>query len=323
MMEDKKILIIGGTGSWGVNLIRHLLKTDAAQINVLARNEHNLVSLRRLFPDQRIQPLLGDIRDKSQLMQACEGMDILFHLAALKHVPVCEQMPTEAILTNVLGTQNVIDCAMRCNVEKVIYTSTDKAISPHCTYGCTKLLGEKLILSANTRSKRTKFIVFRSGNLLGSSGSVIPLFQQQIADFGCVSLTDQRMNRFFIPCLQAAELLVEAAVRGAGGEVFLPRMDALSIHDIAKYLLNKSGLDETKIRITGIRAGETLSETMVSAEESKSLYQISDALYALVGEDNHAWVANSFVKTGNYTSNSGDAVLPYEKACAFLSAANL
>lgn len=322
MMKNKKILIIGGTGSWGLDLLEYLLKTEAAQIKVLSRNEHNLVSLCRQFPDKRVQPLLGDIRDKSHLMQACEGMELIFHLAALKHVPICEQMPTEAILTNVVGTQNVIDCAIQCNVEKVIYTSTDKAIKPHCTYGCTKLLGEKLILSANTRSKTTKFLVFRSGNLLGSSGSVIPLFKRQIAESGYVSLTDQRMNRFFIYSTQAAKLLVEAAAQGAGGEVFLPRMDALSIHDIAKYLLKKSGLSEAQIKITGIRPGEALSEAMVTAEEHKSLYQINDTLYALV-EDNHLWTADSLTKTENYRPYSEDAILPYEQACKFLKAANI
>lgn len=323
MMENKKIVIVGGTGSWGLNLLEHLLKTDAVQIKVLARNEHNLVTLCRQFSDKRIQPLLCDIRDKTHLMQACEGMDILFHLAALKHVPVCEQMPTEAILTNVIGTQNVIDCAIRRNVEKVIYASTDKAVTPHCTYGCTKRLGEKLILAANARSQTTKFMVFRSGNLLGSSGSVIPLFKQQIAESGCVSLTDGRMNRFFIPRVQAAQLLAEAVVQGAGGEVFLPRMDALSIHDVAKYLLEKRGLGEAQIKISGIRPGETLDETMMTAEEHQSLCQISDRLYAVVGGGNRPWSANSFVKANNYTPCSKDAVLPYEQACAFLNAANI
>lgn len=323
MTKNKNILIIGATGTWGLALLEQLLKTESAQIKVLARNEHNLVSLRQQFPDKRVQPFLGDIRDKKRLLQACEGVDIVFHLAALKHVPVCEELPAEAILTNVIGTQNVIDCAIRCNVKKVLYSSTDKAISPHCTYGCTKLLGEKLILSANAQSKTTKFIVFRSGNLLGSSGSVLPLFQRQIETHGCVYLTDRRMNRFFIPVLQAAKLLIEAAVRGAGGEVFLPRMDALSIHDLAKYLLEKNGLTEAQVHITGIRPGETLSETMVTTEETKSLYQIDDRLYAFIGEDNHAWAANGFVKAGNYQPCSVDAVLPYEQACAFLSAAHI
>lgn len=320
MLNDKKILIIGGTGTWGTALLEKLLETDAAQIKVLARNEHNLVSLRQHFKDNRVIPVLGDIRDKNSLMFACQDVDILFHLAALKHVPVCEELPTEAILTNVAGTQHVIECANACHVEKVVYTSTDKAVSPHCTYGCTKLLGEKLILSANTKTSATNFIVFRSGNLLGSSGSVVPLFRWQIETEGCVRLTDERMSRFFIPISQAAELLIESAVRGTGGEVFLPRMNALSIRDIAKYLLEKSGLDESHIRVTGIRPGEALSETMATEEESKSLCLVSGALCAIVEQGAPLHAANAYA---NYQVHSANAALPWEQARAFLSAANI
>lgn len=322
-MKDKNILIIGGTGTWGRALLEQLLKTEVSQIKVLARNEHNLVSLRRQFPDKRVLPILGDIRDRTHLTRACEGADVLFHLAALKHVPVCEQMPTEAILTNVTGTQNVIDCATLCGVKKVVYTSTDKAVSPNCTYGCTKLLGEKLILSADARGGDTRFIVFRSGNLLGSSGSVIPLFKDQIEQSMNISLTDTRMNRFFITPSKAAEQLLETALRGEGGEVFLPRMDSLLIRDIAKYLLQKNGLDEDRINVTGIRPGEALSEAMISATESRRLFQQSDELFALIGPDSRVQDRGTLMKAESYMAHSGDAVLPYELASAFLAAAGV
>lgn len=322
-MQNKRILIIGGTGSWGTALLSQLLKTDVSNIKLFSRNESNMVAQKQRFSDERVQAVLGDIRDQPRLMQACKDTDIIFHLAAVKHVPICEQMPTEAILTNVTGTQNVIDCALRNHVEKVIYASTDKAISPHCTYGCTKLLGEKLILSADAQTKETKFIVFRSGNLLGSSGSVIPVFKRQIAQSKCISLTDRRMNRFFIPVDQAASLLIEAAVRGAGGEVFLPRMDSISICDIAKYLLEQQGLDESHIQVTGIRPGEQLNENMVTSEESKSIYQINPELYTLIEHDEHSWAANGFVGPASYSYRSEDAILPYEQARQFLMAANI
>lgn len=322
-MINKKILIVGATGSWGMALLERLLQTDTAQIKVLARNEHNMVSLQRAFPNKRVTPVIGDIRDRARLSQACTDVNIVFHMAAMKHVPVCEEMPTEAIATNVVGTQNVIDCAIAQGVDKVVYTSTDKAVTPHCTYGCTKLLGEKLILAANTQANRTKFIVFRSGNLLGSSGSVIPLFRRQIDEQQRICLTDERMSRFFIPIAQAAELLLEAAVRGAGGEVFLPRMDALLISDIARYLLEKSGINKNQMDIIGIRTGETLSESMVTDEEGGALYQLSDRLHAFIGGDSHGWVANGFVKTGEYISNSHDAILSYAQTCEFLSAAGI
>lgn len=323
MLENKKILIVGATGSWGMALLELLLKTEAAQIKALARNEHNMVSLQQKFGDKRVSPIIGDIRDRGRLSQACSDVDIVFHLAAMKHVPICEQMPTEAVTTNVAGTMNLIECAISRGVEKVIYVSTDKAVTPHCTYGCTKLLGEKLILSANTQRSTTKFIVFRSGNLLGSSGSVIPLFRRQIDEAQHIFLTDERMSRFFIPIVQAAELLLEAALRGAGGEVFLPRMDALFIRDIAQYLLEKKGLDKAQIEITGIRPGETLNESMVTEEERTALYQISDMLYAFIGADHHAWAANDFVRSGNYKSASEDAALSYEQTRAFLNAAGI
>lgn len=322
-MQNKRILIIGGTGSWGTALLSNLLKTGASQIKLFSRNEANMVAQKQRFPDARVQTILGDIRDTSRLLQACEDTDIIFHLAAVKHVPICEQMPTEAILTNVTGTQHVIDCAIRSHVEKVIYTSTDKAISPHCTYGCTKLLGEKLILSADAQTTKTKFIVFRSGNLLGSSGSVIPVFKRQIAHSKCISLTDKRMNRFFISIDQAAALLIEAATRGAGGEIFLPRMDSISIHDIAKYLLQQQGLDESHIKITGMRPGEQLNERMVTSEESKSIYQINQQLFTLLEKDGHSWAANGFVESGSYSYCSQDTVLPYKQACEFLEAAHI
>lgn len=322
-MKNKKILIVGGTGSWGIAILERLLKTGAAQIKVLARNEHNMVLLQQKFPDKRVIPVIGDIRDKVRLEHACADVDIVFHLAAMKHVPVCEQMPTEAVATNVIGTQNLIDCAISRGVEKVIYVSTDKAVAPNCTYGCTKLLGEKLILSANTQTNQTKFIVFRSGNLLGSSGSVIPLFQRQINETQHICLTDARMSRFFIPIEQAAGLLLEAVSRGAGGEVFLPNMEALRIRDIAQYLLEKNGLDKTQIEMIGIRPGETLSESMVTQEEREALYQVNGTLYALITADSHAWVANGFVQTGTYQSHSEEAVLSYEQTGGFLTAAGI
>lgn len=322
-MENKRILITGATGSWGIALLERLLETGVAQIKVLARNEHNMVLLQQRFKDKRVIPVIGDIRDKVRLAQACVNVDIVFHLAAMKHVPVCEQMPTEAVATNVTGTQNLIDCAISHGVEKVIYVSTDKAITPNCTYGCTKLLGEKMILSANTQTNQTKFIVFRSGNLLGSSGSVIPLFQRQINETQRICLTDERMSRFFITIDQAVALLLESASRGAGGEVFLPNMEALRIRNIAEYLLEKNGLDKTRIETIGIRLGETLSESMVTEEECDALYQVNGMLYAFIGADNHAWVANGFVQTGMYKAHSEQTALSYEQTCRFLTSAGI
>lgn len=321
-MKDKRILLIGGTGSWGAELLEQLLKNQVAQIKLFSRNEHNMVTLRQEFQDERILIALGDIRDKERLMQACAKSDIIFHLAALKHVPICEQMPTEAVATNVVGTRNVIDCAIASGVEKVIYVSTDKAVSPDCVYGCTKLLGEKLILSANEESVATKFIVFRSGNLLASSGSVIPLFQQQIAQSQSVNLTARGMNRFFITTTKASNLLIEVAMHGVGGEIFLPNMGALSIYNIAKYLLAKNGLDETQIKIIGLRPGERLNEAMATEDESQSIFRLNETLSVLLAGD-MCKRSGLLERNGGYCFRSQDATLSYEETKRFLQSANI
>lgn len=323
MITEKRILLIGGTGSLGKELLKILLKTNAEQITVFSRNEYNLVKLKQQLPDERIQIMVGDIRDKNRLMYACRNIDIVFHLAALKHVPVCEQMPGEAILTNVSGTQFVAECAIQSGVKKVIYTSTDKAVTPQCAYGCTKLLGEKIILSANSQSDLTRFMVFRSGNLLGSSGSVIPLFQKQINESGIVWLTDRRMNRFFVTILQAAALLIEAAEIGKGGEIFLPRMDSLSIYDIAKYLLEKKQLDETHIKIMGMRPGEKLNESMASEEESRNICSINKQLFMLSQRNDRQKYETAENILSPYQFRSQDAILPYQQTCSFLASADI
>ena len=223
-------------------MIKELLKEDVAKIIVYARNEHQMVELSREFHNSKIEIIIGDIRDKNALLAASKNVDILYHLSALKHVPICEKMPYEAIETNIIGTKNVIDSAIENQIDKVIYVSTDKAVKPDCTYGSTKLLGEKLFLSANNIQIHTKFIVFRGGNLIGSAGSVIPLFERQISEKGVVTLTDERMCRFFISIQNASKLLIKISKRAVGGEIFIPYMPAIRIKDIAKYLLAKHKL---------------------------------------------------------------------------------
>lgn len=320
-LSGKTTLIVGGTGSWASGLTDLLLESGAAQVRICARGEARLVELNRQRPDGRVVYAIGDIRDKQRMLELSHGCDYIFLLAALKHVPVCETMPYEAVQTNVLGVQNIIDCAVANKVSKVVYTSTDKAVAPQCAYGCTKLLAEKLILAAN--KGETRFIVFRSGNLLGSSGSVIPLFARQIEQSGEVSLTDEAMSRFFISINKASELLLEASVRGAGGEIFLPKMPSLHIRDIARYMLEKSGLDKSCIRVTGLRPGEKLSELMATEAEHRQIFRVRDDLYMIEPRDRHGWVANSFVQKDEYHCSSREAVLEYEQAAGYLSAAGI
>lgn len=316
-MTNTNILITGGTGSWAGALVELLLKTEVQSIKLMARNEEKLVALRNRYADPRLQLCVGDIRSRERLLELTRGCDTVFHLAALKHVPVCEAAPSEALATNVEGTRNVIHSAVVNGVGKVVYASTDKAVSPQCTYGCTKLLGEKLMQAAHRAGVSTKFITLRSGNLLGSAGSVLPLFRSQIAENGQVTLTDERMNRFFLPIETAAELLLEAAEKGAGGEIFLPLMPSLRVADIAAYLLRQYSLDSSHIRLCGLRPGEKLNEQMVTENEREHIYRVSTKLCVIAPENRSAFAE----RLESYPLSSCDAVLNYENAAGFLQAA--
>lgn len=323
-MKNKTVLIIGGTGSWGRGLIKELMKEDIAKIKVFARNEFQMVNLLRQFDSPKMEIIIGDIRDEKALSCACRDVNFIFHLAALKHVPICEKMPYEAIETNVIGTKNVIDAAIENTVEKVIYVSTDKEVNADGTYGSTKLLGEKLILSANVLHHSTKFIVFRGGNLIGSTGSVIPLFERQIVEKGMVTLTDERMNRFFISIPKASRLLIKIANRAVGGEIFIPAMPSLYIKNIAKYLLSKHHLSEEHISVTGIRPGEKISEELISDIEKEYVYRFMEDLFLISKEDHHGWIANHIIeKCDDLSVISSEATLSYEKTVEFLEEAGV
>lgn len=323
-MEHKKILVTGGTGSWGHELIRELLKRNVGQIKVYSRNEFQIVKLQQTFQTPKLETVIGDIRDRTALQKVCSDCDIVFHLAALKHVPICEAMPVEAIATNVIGTRNVIDCAMDAQVEKMIYVSTDKAVDVSCTYGCTKLLGEKLMLAAQEQSRNTKFMIFRGGNLLSSAGSVVPLFKKQISEMGSITLTDNRMTRFFLSAEKASTLLCEAIERSAGGEIFLPVMPSLAIRDVARYLLQKNGLGEENIKIIGIRPGEKLHEQMLEENEVDKVFRLTDDLVIVSHRDIHGWAANGFIqKSDDYPYQSEKAMLTYDQTEKFLRTANI
>lgn len=223
----------------------------------------------RLFEDPRLTFRIGDIRDLDALTKAMHGIDYVFHLAALKHVPVCEEQPYEALKTNVLGTQNVIEAATANMVKRVIYISTDKAANPSNFYGMTKAIGEKLIVYANLLHTDTKFVCVRGGNVLGTNGSVIHLFKNQIKTKGQVRLTDRRMTRFFLTLQDAISLLFKASEESVGGEMFVMTMPTCSIMDLAEVLMEDMGI-QAEIVETGIRPGEKLDEILLTEFESRS-----------------------------------------------------
>ncbi|HEK9102324.1 polysaccharide biosynthesis protein [Bacillus pfraonensis] len=270
-MYNKTILVTGGTGSWGHELIKRLLKESPKEIRIFSRNETVQFEMGQQFANHdNLKFIIGDIRDKEQLHSVCKGVHYVFHLAALKHVPVCEYHPYEAIKTNIHGTQNVIEASIQNEVEKVIYVSTDKAADPSNTYGMTKAIGEKLIIHANLQTKKTKFICVRGGNVLGSNGSVVPLFINQIKEHSRVDITDLDMTRFFLTIEEAIELLFKATYEGRGGEIFVMKMPACRIIDLAEVLIENSQNTNVQIKESGIRPGEKLSEMLLSEVESRT-----------------------------------------------------
>jgi len=278
MFDGKKILITGGTGSLGQALTNRLLSCNVEQIRIFSRNESKQIDMESKFADSRLRFLIGDVRDLPRLIRAMEDIDIVFHAAALKHVPIVEYNPFEAIKTNVHGSQNVIDACLHENVEKAICISSDKAVSPLNTYGATKLLMEKLFVTAsnylNIEKYRTKFFVVRYGNVLGSSGSVIPKFIQQIKNNQKITITDPNMTRFSITMDEALDFIFDATKYGKGSETFIPKLRAYSINDLKQSLVEI--LQNTDESIVGIRPGEKLHETLINNEEMRYCWDLGN-----------------------------------------------
>ena len=283
----KRVLITGGTGSWGRELIRQLLERDVEKIVVFSRGELAQVLTQREFSnDPRIKMVIGDIRDSAAVDRLFAGQDFdyVFHLAALKHVPVCENQPQEAIKTNIQGTTNLVNSAMRYKVKKFIDVSTDKAVSPTNLYGYTKAVGEKLVIQANNLTKDTDFVCIRGGNVLGSNGSVVPLFVEQIKTNNEVTVTVGNMTRYFLTLPEAIGLLFHAAEASVGGETFVMKMPSFYISDLAKVLIRHYGDTSTGIREIGIREGEKLDELLVSEHEAPRTY-VYDKNYFVIAPD--------------------------------------
>ncbi|AIQ65260.1 UDP-N-acetylglucosamine 4,6-dehydratase [Paenibacillus stellifer] len=281
MFNNQRILVTGGTGSWGHELVRQLLQQSPKEIIVFSRGESAQVAMSREFEDARLTFVIGDIRDREALAAACRGVDYVFHLAALKHVPVCEDQPYEALKTNVIGTQNVIESAAASHVKKVIYISTDKAANPSNFYGMTKAIGEKLMVYANLLGSSTQFVTVRGGNVLGTNGSVVHLFMKQIRDKGEVRITDLKMTRFFLTLRDAITLLFKASEAAIGGEIFVMTMPTCRIVDLAEVLIEASGKAGVKIVETGTRPGEKIDEILMSDFESLSTV-VYDSQYLVI-----------------------------------------
>lgn len=298
-LKGKKILMTGGAGSVGFALTRYLLKYDIEAMRIFDISENEMFKIKNAFrKDDRIRFLIGDIRDLNRLKLAMENIDIVLHLAAMKHVYACEYNPFEAIKTNVDGLQNVIDAARNMNVEKVIFTSTDKAASPSNVMGMTKLLAEKLISLANyyKGDKRTVFSSVRFGNVIGSNGSVVPLFKQQISSGGPLTITDMKMTRFVITMQEAIDLIFNAVSLAKGGETFIWKMRTMNVMDLAKAMIRKYGPNsKIDIKIIGKGEGEKIHEEIMSSEEATRTVELGD-LYILFPEIDHEHVDRKYTK---------------------------
>ena len=284
--KGKNILVTGGVGSIGSQLVRKLLTLDPARIRVFDNNETGLFDLEQDLHSNKIRTLVGDVRDRDRLNVAMDEIDFVFHASALKHVPLCEYNPFDAVKTNVLGTQNVLESALNQEVEKVINISTDKAVNPTNVMGATKLLAERLTISANyyRGNKRTVFSNVRFGNVLNSRGSVIPLFLKQIENEGEVTLTDKKMTRFFMDIPTAVNLILTANMIAQGGEIFILKMPAIKILDLAEVMIEQYAPKfghfpkDIKINIIGKRNGEKIFEELVTEEDYVRAYECENMI---------------------------------------------
>jgi UDP-N-acetylglucosamine 4,6-dehydratase/5-epimerase len=264
----KKILIIGGSGSWGQELTRQILRRHpSCEITIYSRGEHRQVAMHVSLNDPRLRFVIGDIRDAKRLKRAAAGMDTVFHLAALKHVPVCERNPEEAIKTNIQGTLNAVAAALECGAQRFVLVSTDKAVDPINVYGMSKSLAEKIVINANLTSPGTVFVCIRGGNVLGTQGSVVPLFKEQILRANEVTITDPAMTRYLMRLEEAISLIFKATEEANGGEIFVMKMPSVRVTDIVDVMIKRLGNSKTRQRHIGIRPGEKLHEALVSRHE--------------------------------------------------------
>lgn len=311
MFKGKKILITGGTGSLGKALTKKLLTFPIDTIRILSRDEWKQVQMKSEFSDKRLRFLIGDVREKDRVDRAMEEVDIVFHTAALKQVPVAEYNPFEFVKTNVNGSQNVIDACLKNNVELAVAVGTDKAVSPLNTYGATKLLMEKLFVSANyyKGNHKTKFVCVRYGNVLGSRGSILPLIVEKIRNGQKIPITDPSMTRFNITMTQALSLVLRAAESGRGGEVFVPKLKSYKVGDLKEaiiQLMNK----KTQTKKIPIRPGEKFHESLISKNESNYTFESSKdyIVYNLVEELVGKSRKNPYKKAKLSTEYSSDNV---------------
>ena len=321
MLDNRTVLVTGGTGSFGKKFCKLVLeKYDLNKLIVFSRGELKQSKMRSQFGNHpKLRFFIGNVRDKDRLYRAFDGVDVVIHAAALKRVPECEYNPFEAVKTNVLGAQNIINAAIDQGVEKVVALSTDKAANPINLYGATKLCSDKLFTAGNayTGDKKTKFSVVRYGNVMGSRGSVIPFFKEQ-KKTGTIPITDERMTRFWITLEQGINLVLKAIQEMQGGEIFVKKIPSMKITDLAKAIA-----PSCEQKIVGIRPGEKLHEVMITKSDARHTLEFDDH-YVILPE--YEWWDVENYKDGNtledgfeYNSGTNDWWLSIEEMRELIS----
>lgn len=322
--SNATVLVTGGTGSFGRKFTEILLRElTPRKLIVYSRDEWKQHEMRSGgFDHPSIRYFIGDIRDVDRLRRAMQGVDVVVHAAALKQVPACEYNPIEAVQTNINGTRNVIDAAIDCRVQRCLALSTDKATAPINIYGATKLVAEKIFVHANAYSRfdETTFSCVRYGNVLGSRGSVVPLFESQ-RKTGRITVTDPRMSRFWITLEQGVRFTISCIEQMQGGEVFIPKLPSMNVVDLARAVAPGA-----QIEFIGIRPGEKLHEAMLSDDEARATYELDDRYVLTAGDREH--VAEHWQSRGSrlpdgfaYTSQNNDHWLSIDEMKELLRAA--
>jgi FlaA1/EpsC-like NDP-sugar epimerase len=326
--RDKRVLVTGSCGTVGAELVRQLVESPAAHVVCLDNNESELfLQLERFSPTGKVSGYLADIRDLGSLQLRMKSVDIVLHVAALKHVGLCEESPSQAIRTNIDGTQNVIDAALAAGVGRVIFTSSDKAVNPTNVMGTSKLMGERLITAASESNggAGTIFASTRFGNVLGSRGSVVPLFKRQIAAGGPVTLTDRWMTRFIMTLEEAAQLVLDSVWLARGGEVMVTKMPVARIEDIAHVMCDVlAGGREIQIKEVGARPGEKLYEELMNDEEVRRTREFGDffvvlSAYSDPNAERYSHLAGTNSPTRPYNSSHEVAMSRSEVADYFVT----
>jgi len=296
MFKDKTLLITGGTGSFGNAILRRFLTTDINEIRVFSRDELKQDNMRTLYNNNKLRFYIGDVRDTNSLDDAMNGVDYVFHAAALKQVPSCEFYPMQAVKTNVIGIENVLNSAIKSGVQKVIALSTDKAVYPINAMGISKAMMERVVVAKGRSETGTMVACTRYGNVMASRGSVIPLFINQIRNGRPITITDPEMTRFMMSLDQAVDLALFAFENGKNGDIFVQKAPGATIKTLAKSVTKLLGKPDHEVRIIGTRHGEKLYETLLTKEEMVKAIDLGE--YYRIPADNRDLNYNKFFEEG-------------------------